>query len=251
LEHDVPPGNAKVKLIRITGSCAAAASLCSVAHGQTAGTFFVSAGWYHVAPQDSSSNLKFTSVGGSPVDITVPNTGAAVSSADTFGMTGGYFITDHIAAEFEFGVPPQYDVSGTGSLAGYGKVGTVREWGPLLLFKFFLRDAQAKLRPYVGIGVTRTWFTNAKITNAAFGSALGGPTSVEAEAQWAPAFNVGFTYTFSEHWFAGFSVTYVPVSTTATYSTQAQTPVGTLTRRAEAKITLDPIVTYLRVGYRF
>jgi outer membrane protein len=174
-----------------------------------------------------------------------------VSSADTFGMTGGYFVTDHIAAELEFGSPPKYDVSGTGSLAGYGKVGTIRQWGPALFLKYFLCDAQAKFRPYIGIGVTRTWFSDARITNAAFESALGGPTSVEAAAQWAPVFNVGFSYAFTEHWFASFSVTYVPISTTATYTTQAQTPVGTLTRRAEAKITLDPIVTFLRVGYRF
>lgn len=240
-----------MKLIRLMGSCVVAASLCSVAEAQTAGTIFLSAGWYHIAPQDSSSNLKITSVGGSPVDTIVPNTGAAVSSADTLGITVGYFFTDHIVAEFEFGSPPKYDVSGTGVLASYGNVGTVRQWGPVLFLKYFFLDAQAKFRPYVGIGVTRTWFSDARISNAAFESALGGPTSVEAAAQWAPVFNVGFAYAFTEHWFAGFSVTYAPISTTATYTIQAQTPVGTLTRRAEAKITLDPIVTFLRVGYRF
>jgi outer membrane protein len=41
------------------------------------------------------------------------------------------------------------------------------------------------------------------------------------------------------------------MKTTATLTTQAQRPVGTLTQRSEAKVTLDPIVTYLRVGYRF
>ena len=88
-----------MKLIRLTGSCAVVVSLCPAAHAQTAGTIFLSAGWYHIAPQDSSSNLRFTSVGGSPVDVIVPNTGASVSSADTFGMTGGYFFTDHIAVD--------------------------------------------------------------------------------------------------------------------------------------------------------
>jgi outer membrane protein len=198
------------------GSCAVVASMCSAAQAQTAGTIFLSAGWYHIAPQDSSGNLRFTSVGGSPVDAIVPNTGAAVSSADTFGMTGGYFLTDHIAAEFEFGSPPKYAVSGAGSLAGYGKPGTIRQWGPVRFLKCFLRDAPAKFRPYTGIGVTRTWFSDARITTVAFESALGGPTSVEAAAQWAPDFNVGFTYAFTEHWFVGFSVTYVPISTTAT-----------------------------------
>ncbi|MFT4435089.1 OmpW/AlkL family protein [Caballeronia sp. 15715] len=241
-----------MNLIRMTGSCAVAAALSTMAHAQSAGTIFFSAGWYHVAPQDSSNNFRFTSVGGSPVNVIVPNTGVAVSNADTFGMTGGYFLTDHIAAEFQFGVPPKYDVSGTGALAPFGKLGTVREWAPVLSVQYFFLDAKAKFRPYVGIGVTRTWFSDARSTNTAFETeALGGPTTVESTAQWAPVFNVGFTYAFTEHWFAGFSVAYVPINTTSTFTTQAQTPVGTLTRRAETKVSLDPIVTYLRVGYRF
>ncbi len=241
-----------MNLIRLAGSCVVAAALCATAHAQTAGTIFITGGWYHVAPQDSSNNFRFTSVGGAPVNFIVPNTGVAVSDADTFGMSGGYFITDHIAAEFQFGLPPKYDVSGTGALAPYGKLGTIREWGPLLLFQYYFRDAQAKFRPYVGIGVTRTWFTNARVTNTNFeNQALGGPTTVEAEAQWAPVFNVGFNYAFTQHWFAGFTVLYAPISTTSTFTTQAQTPVGTISRRAETKVQLNPIVTYLRVGYRF
>ena len=242
----------KLKTARFVGACAVVASLSTAGHAQTAGSFFVTAGWFHLAPQDSSSPLKLTSVGGSPVDITFPNTGAGISSADTVGFTAGYFVTDHIAAEFEFGVPPKFDLSGTGSLARFGTVGSVKQWSPTLLFKYFFLGPQAKFRPYLGIGVTRTSFSDARITNAAFESgALGGPTSAEASTVWEPVFNAGFTYAFTEHWFAGFSVSYIPMSTTGTFTTQSQKPVGTLTRRAEAKITLDPIVTYLRVGYRF
>ena len=238
--------------IRTAGAAAAALCLATASHAQSAGSFFATAGWFHLAPQDSSDPLKITSVGGNPVNITVPNTGAGVSSADTAGFTVGYFITDHIAAEFEFGVPPEFDVNGTGALSRYGKLGTVREWSPALLFKYFFLAPQSKFRPYVGIGVTRTSFSNAKITNGDFEArALGGPTTAEASTVWSPVFNVGATYAFSEHWFAGFSVSFIPQSTTSTFTTQSQTPVGTLTRKAEAKITLNPIITYLRVGYRF
>lgn len=241
-----------MKVSRFVATCAVAMSLCTASHAQTAGSFFATAGWFHLAPQDSSSPLKITSVGGSPVDITVPNTGAGISSSDTFGFSIGYFVTDHIAAEFEFGVPPEFELSGTGSLARFGKLATVKQWSPTLLVKYFFLGPQSKFRPYLGIGVTRTSFSDAKITNTAFETgALGGPTSVEASTVWAPVFNIGLTYAFSEHWFAGFSVSYIPMSTTGTFTTQSQTPVGTLTRRAEAKVSLDPIVTYLRVGYRF
>lgn len=116
---------------------------------------------------------------------------------------------------------------------------------------FFLAPKNA-FRPYLGIGLQRTWFTDGKITNSAFETAaLGGPTATETDSVWGPIFNIGFTYAFSDHWFAGFSVSYIPVSTTSRFTTQLRTPVGILTRRSEAKVTLNPIVTCLRVGYKF
>lgn len=241
-----------MKTFRFISLCALAASFSTPGHAQTAGSFFVTAGWFHFAPQDRSDPLKLLSVGGSPVNITFPNTGAGVSSADTAGFTAGYFVTDHIAAEFEFGIPPKFDLSGTGSLAQFGTIGSIKQWSPTLLFKYFFLDANAKFRPYVGVGVMRASFSDAKVTNAAFqAAALGGPTSAEVSTVWEPVFNAGFTYAFTEHWFAGFSVSFIPMSTTGTFTTESTTPVGTLTRRSEAKLTLNPIVTYLRVGYRF
>jgi len=241
-----------MKIKRVVTGVAAFACVSGAAHAQSANTFFVTTGWFHFAPISSSGPLKETSVGGSPVGIEVPNTGASLSNADTAGFTAGYFVTDHIAAEFEFGIPPKFDVTGTGSLSQFGKLGSVRQWSPALLFKYFLFAPQAKFRPYLGIGVTRTSFSDAQITNTDFEArGLGGPTTAEASTVWAPVFNVGFTYAFSEHWFAGFSVSYIPMNTTGTFTTQAQTPVGVLSRTSEAKISLDPIVTYLRVGYRF
>jgi outer membrane protein len=64
-------------------------------------------------------------------------------------------------------------------------------------------------------------------------------------------FNAGFTYAFNQHWFAGVSVSYLPLSTTAKLNTQAQTPVGTLNVQSQTKIKLNPIVTYVNIGYRF
>ncbi len=242
----------KLKIKQVMVGAAAFACVASAAHAQSAGSFYATAGWFHFAPQDSSGPLKETSVGGSPVNIDVQGTGAGISSADTAGFTLGYFATDHIAAEFEMGIPPSFDLEGTGSFSQYGKLGSAKQWSPTLLFKYFFNAPQAKFRPFVGIGVTRTWFTDAKITNSSFeGNVLHGPTSVDTDSSWAPVFNVGAVYNFTEHWFAGFSVSFIPLKATATLNSQAQTPVGTLNVQSKAKITLNPIVTYLRVGYRF
>jgi outer membrane protein len=235
----------------ITGA-AALACITTAAHAQTAGSIYVTAGWFHLAPQSSSDPLKETNVGGSPVNITVPNTGADAGSADTAGFTAGYFITDHIAAQFDIGIPPTFDLNGTGSLAKFGKLGEAKQWSPALLLKYYFNAPQSKFRPFVGIGVSRVWFTDEKITNGVFEqSVLHGPTTVSTDSSWVPVFNAGFTYAFTEHWFAGFSISYLPLSTTAKLNTAAQTPVGTLNVQSETKIRLNPIVTLVSIGYKF
>lgn len=230
----------------------AAIAALSSAHAQSAHTFYVTTGWFHFAPQDSSDQLKLDSMAGSPINMSLPNTGAGVSTADTVGISGGYFITDHIATELELGIPPRFDLKGEGQFAPFGKVGSARLWSPALLFKFYFNQPEAKFRPYVGAGVTYAWFTDAKITNGAFESqALGGPTTATTDRSWAPVFNAGFNYAFTKHWFAGFSVSFIPINVTATLSTTVNTQVGPLTRVSEAKVHLNPIVTYLKVGYMF
>lgn len=81
----------------ITGAVALAfAATATAAHAQSAGSFYVTTGWFHLAPQDSSDPLKVMNVGGTPVNHEVPNTGAGIDNADTIGLAAGYFLTDHI-----------------------------------------------------------------------------------------------------------------------------------------------------------
>ncbi|MGX7004676.1 OmpW/AlkL family protein [Caballeronia sp. KNU42] len=241
-----------MKIKRVVTGVAAFACMSGAAHAQSANTFFVTGGWFHFAPLSSSGPLKETSVGGSPVGIDIPNSGASLSNADTAGFTAGYFVTDHIAGEFVLGIPPSFDLKGEKSYSQYGTLGSAKQWSPTLLLKYYFMQPQSKIRPYVGIGVTHVSFTDAKITNTDFETnVLHGPTDVSTDSSWAPVFNAGLTYAFTDHWFAGFSISFIPLHATAKLTTQAQTPVGQLTVNSEAKLKLNPIVTYLNVGYRF
>ncbi|WP_322059140.1 OmpW/AlkL family protein [Paraburkholderia sp. J63] len=229
----------------------AALACMSGAYAQSANTFYVTTGWFRFMPQDSSDPLKIDSAGGTPVNMSIPNTGASVDSADTLGLSIGYFITDHIATEAELGIPPKFDLSGGGSFSQFGKVGEARLWSPALLLKYYFNKPEAKFRPYAGIGFTYAWFSDAHITNTAFEQGvLGGPTSTSTDRSWAPVFNVGFNYNFTKHWFAGFSLSYIPISVIASFDTTVNNQLGT-ERRSEAKIHLNPLVTYLKVGYNF
>ncbi len=234
--------------LAITGAVAFAFALAAgTAQAQSAGSIYFSTGWFHFAPQDSSDPLFIYGRGNQTINQSIPNTGAGISDADTLGLASGYFITDHIAAELVAGIPPRFDITGKGQFDRLGVLGHAYQWSPALVFKYFFNDANAKFRPYLGVGATYVWFTGAKITNAALQNALGGPTTATTTNQWAPVFNAGFQYNFTNHWFAGLSLSYVPVSVTATFTTA--TRAGTET--SKAKINLNPIVTYLNVGYRF
>ncbi|MFC5431322.1 OmpW family protein [Paraburkholderia denitrificans] len=243
----------------------AALAVVSAAHAQSAHTLYVTTGWFHFAPQDSSDPLKIDSVAGFPVNASLPGTGASIGNADTAGVSLGYFITDNIAAEAELGIPPKFDLSGSGSLSSFGKIGEARLWAPALLLKYYFNKADSKFRPYLGVGATYTWFTGDKITNnnltgtigyagtqalAPYGvtPSPGAQTSVTTTNSWAPVFSAGFNYNFTKHWFAGFSLSYIPVNVTAKLDTTTRTGVHV---RSEAKIHLNPIVTYLKVGYAF
>ena len=234
----------------ITGAVAALAC-AQAAHAQTAGTFYVTSGWFHFAPQSASDPLEVLSVGGTTLNAYQPNTGARIGSADTLGLSLGYFVTDHLSAEFELGIPPKFDIEGADQLGQFGKLGSAKQWSPALLVKWNFLSATDKFRPYLGLGVTRVWFTDAQITNGAFvQNVLHGPTSVSTDRSWAPVFNAGFNYSFNKHWFAGLSVSYIPVSVTANLTSTNAGPFG-LTVQTQAKIRLNPIVTFAKVGYAF
>src|ERR1700761_520168 len=87
-------GGAHMKLKQAVTGIAALACM-TAAHAQSAGSIYVTSGWFHLAPQSSSQPLTVTSIGGSPTNLSQAGTGATLSSADTIGFTAGYFVTDH------------------------------------------------------------------------------------------------------------------------------------------------------------
>ncbi|AGW92411.1 MULTISPECIES: OmpW/AlkL family protein [Cupriavidus] len=225
-------------------------ALAGAAQAQSAGSNIVSMGWFRVMPNSSADPLTVDSINGRPVGMTRPNTGADIESADTVGLAFTHYFTDNISGEIVAGIPPKHDVKGTGNYAQYGKLGSVKQWSPALLVKYHFFDAKTKFRPYVGIGVNYTWFTDETITNQNFVNhefLPGANMTASAKPSWNPVFNIGANYAIDDNWFVGLSVSYLPLSTRATFTTQA----GPVTIVSHTKIKIDPVVTFLNVGYRF
>ncbi|WP_052738398.1 OmpW/AlkL family protein [Robbsia andropogonis] len=253
---------------RLIGSVAIGATLIvgalQQAQAQKAGDLIIGTGWLHVAPQVSTGPMNTngnlaTPLGPMPFSRSDGAATAGVSAANTIGLTATYFITDHIAAETVAGLPPKFNINGTGTNTPFGKIGSARMWSPTLLLKYYFRQPTAKLRPFIGVGVTYVWFTGAQITNGEFSrTKLYGDTSVHASRGFAPVFNAGLSYNVDKNWFVGASISYIPLASTLTMNTpnmrNVPTPSGarvsgssTTTVRAR----LNPIVTYVNIGYRF
>jgi outer membrane protein len=229
---------------------AATFACATAAHAQSAGSVVLNVGWFHLSPQSSSDPLEIVSSGGHTYDAYVTGTGASVKAADTLGLSAQYFFTDHIATELVGGIAPKFELDGAGSLSSLGKLGTVKQWSPALLLKYYFAQANSTVRPFLGLGVSRVWFTDGTITNSTLNTLLGGQTSVSSiKNSWAPVFNGGLVYNFNKHWSAALSISYLPLSTTGQFSsTNASTGAVTI---SQTKITLNPIVSFLSVGYTF
>lgn len=234
---------------------AAALLVSTAAHAQSAGDIVAGFGWFHLAPQDSSKPLTVNALGTS---VTEAGTGASVDDSDTFGITGTYFFTDHIATTAVFGIPPKFHLSGTGSLAALGQLGSAYEWSPTLLLKYYFNDAQSHFRPYVGAGGSYVWYSGVKLSQAVssgsflysgtYGTALEGTTTAKLSSSFAPVINAGFAYNIDKHWSVDVSLSYMWLSTRATLTTHTA-EAGTVT--STTKLKLDPIISFVSIGYRF
>jgi len=232
---------------------AAAAALGSgSALAQKAGDWQVGAGWLGFYPQDSSEPLTFTA----PRPAVVPGSGATVNNASTLGFNLTYFIDSNWAVEGVIGIPPKFKLYGSGTLGPIGELGDAKQWSPTILAKYYFLDGQAKLRPYVGLGATYVWYNSVDLTpglQGALASRIGVPpalstTTGKLDSSFAPVFNVGASYQFNEHWGMAFSVSYIPLKTTAKLTTTAA---GIPVASSQSSLKVNPIVPYLALTYKF
>jgi outer membrane protein len=224
------------------------AAFAAPAMAQTAGSNVVNLGWFHLAPQDSSDKLRLAS------GAQVPNSGASVGNADTLGVAFTHFFTDNFAVTTDLGIPPTFKLTGTGSLAGVGEIGKAKQWSPAVLAKWYFGDGNSQFRPFVGAGVSYVWYDNVELSDsfqntvARTYSSPGAKSTADLSSSWAPVFNIGAAYNFDKNWSVNFSVSYLPLKTDADIST---TLANGRVVHSTTSLTLNPIVSFLSVGYKF
>lgn len=205
----------------------------SAAFAQSAGTWMIKGGFNGVAPAVKSGDLSAPSLPGSKVDV---------ASANSLIATATYMLTDNASVEVYAGLPYKHDIQGAGSLAGVGKLGSVKQISPTVFAQYRFMAPSATLRPYVGLGLTYARFYGAEGSAAL--TALtnpGGPaTRLSASSGFGVSPQVGATVQLHERWYLDASI----IKTLLKNST-------TLSTGQKIDTTLNPLSTNVSIGYRF
>lgn len=211
----------------------AAATACADASAQSAGTWSAAVGLTQIRPSVSSGNLSAPSL---------PGTQVSISSNSQLTGALGYMFTDNVAVHVPLGFGFKHDVTGSGAIAGVGKIADTKALPITVIGQYRFLDANATFRPYVGAGVSYVKFYNSNGTGVL--TALtnpGGPgTGVSFDSKFAPTFQLGGTYNINANWYVDLS-----------YSKTLLKTRGTLSTGQTIDVKLDPSAYSLLLGYKF
>lgn len=91
-----------------------------------------------------------------------PGADATTGDATTLLLTYEYALSPNVGVELVLGVPPKIKATATGSVAFLGEVLTARNVAPTILFNYHFGAPGSTIRPYVGVGINYTKFTDVK-----------------------------------------------------------------------------------------
>lgn len=152
-----------------------------------------------------------------------------------------HMVTNNVGLEL-IAATTKHNASGTsGTTGGIGKLASTWVLPPTLTVQYHFAP-DAKVRPYVGAGVNYTMFYSEK-PSAGLEAAVG-QTNVNLRDSFGWAAQAGVDIDLNEKMFLNFDVKYIDIDTSARLATTA---IGT----QRVKISLDPLVFGVGVGFRF
>ena len=116
---------------------------------------------------------------------------ATIGSATTLLGTWEREVAPNLGIELVLGVPPTIKAKGAGTVAFLGEVLSAKNVAPTVLINYHFGDAGSSLRPYVGIGVNYTRFTDAKTPYG---------WKVNLSDSWGLAAQVGVDFALGKQW---------------------------------------------------
>ncbi len=209
-------------------------------------------------------------IGGIPPKVDIKGKGEIIAP-----MSGIAFPEGFVGEIFADGLPLKQDIPIT-NLGNKNKAASVRAWTPALEAQYqFGKSGVNKFRPYVGAGIMYAHFNNIKLNSEIksdliaaghmiqniltdnAGAALDGKISsanpyvkVKAEDALAPIVSLGATYDINNNWFGVASVSYAKLNNKTSIDVIDKNT-GNKLIHSTTKVDIDPLITYVGVGYRF
>lgn len=153
----------------------------------------IGVGWHYVLSTGRSTPVTTSTAALGIGSFVNPGSAVSISNANTFAFTFTHFFGEHVAAEIVGGIPPELTMRGHGSIGlPFDKIfpgvpgrlplvdlgntqsnplGTTRAWLASTVFKYYLGKREDRFRPYVGLGISYTRFTNSNL-NPVFANKL-------------------------------------------------------------------------------
>ena len=131
-----------------------------------------------------------------------PGADANTTDATTAVFIYERMVSPNIGVELVLGIPPKIEGYADGSVDYLGKVVEARSVAPTLLFNYHFGAPADKFRPYVGLGINYTHFSN---RNSPYG------WKIHMEDSWGPAAEAGFSYKLDQDWGVVASVAVIKV----------------------------------------
>ncbi len=222
---------------KILGTAIAVLVSAQVAAYET-GDWIVRAGYAAVDPRDSSEDLK---VNGGKVD----GTGVGVDGAAALGITASYIFAPHWGVEVLASTPFQHDIT-TKGLGGYGvpdgtKLGSAKHLPPTVSAQYYFLEPGSAWQPYAGVGINYTMFFSESLSNDAKSNL--GASNLKLKDSIGLAAEVGLDWNVDKNWLINASVWRAQIRSDAS--------VDTALGRVKTKVTIDPWVYMVAVGYKF
>ncbi|MFC0308328.1 OmpW family outer membrane protein [Gallibacterium trehalosifermentans] len=209
----------KLALAIATSTALLAASTSAMAH--QAGDIFVRGGPILVVPNTSTHNYAGNAL----------NYDFDVNSNAQLGLTGTYMITDNLGVELLAATPFSHEIK-----LGGTTIAKTKHLPPSLYLQYYFLNADSPARPYIGAGLNYTTF---------FGETekLNGLSDLKLKDSWGPVANAGIDIKLTDNLFLNTSIWWAKIKTKATFKLN-----GTA---QETRVTLDPTVFFVGLGYKF
>lgn len=136
-----------------------------------------------------------------------------------------YFFTPNLAVDVLGGLPFEHDIKLNGT-----KIGSTKQLPPIVTLQYHFAP-EARLRPFVGVGLNYTYFFDEELDNGA---------DLELSDSWGAAFQAGLDVAIDDNWSLGGDVRYAKIDSDVKVN---GVKVGS--------VDVDPTVYSLNLGYRF